>query len=189
MACSDPYANISDLYFICPPGYAPIPFFLPPEARLTGNGGQAGILWRPPGRQRENALVCRPGRADHSSMGTDWVPPLRWLPESNQRHHVTVPACRQTGVSLWTLPRGHGLHKGGHAQNLKCPVRVVWVFRKTQWIALFSTDLDLTTAQIIEYYGASLPAVRQGGKLNPVSKKSNRTSGAAKARSVMPMRS
>ena len=39
-------------------------------------------------------------------------------------------------------------------KTLKCPVRVVWVFRKTQWIALFSTDLGLTTEQIIEYYGA-----------------------------------
>jgi len=39
-------------------------------------------------------------------------------------------------------------------KTLKCPVRVVWVFRKTQWIALFCTDLDLTTEQIIEYYGA-----------------------------------
>jgi len=39
-------------------------------------------------------------------------------------------------------------------KTLKCPVRIVWVFRKTQWIALFSPDLGLTTAQIIEYYGA-----------------------------------
>ena len=39
-------------------------------------------------------------------------------------------------------------------KTLKHPVRVVWVFRKTQWIALFSTDLDLTIQQIIEYYGA-----------------------------------
>ena len=39
-------------------------------------------------------------------------------------------------------------------KTLKCPARVAWVFRKTQWIALFSTDLDLTTEQIIEYYGA-----------------------------------
>ena len=39
-------------------------------------------------------------------------------------------------------------------KTLKCPVRVVWVFRKTQWIALFSTDLDLATEQIIGYYGA-----------------------------------
>jgi hypothetical protein len=39
-------------------------------------------------------------------------------------------------------------------KTLKCAVRVVWVFRKTQWIALFCTDLDLTIEQIIEYYGA-----------------------------------
>jgi len=34
------------------------------------------------------------------------------------------------------------------------PVRVVWVFRKTQWIAMFTTDLELSETQIIEYYGA-----------------------------------
>ena len=39
-------------------------------------------------------------------------------------------------------------------KTLKRPVRVVWVFRRTQWIALFSTGLDLSVAQIIEYYGA-----------------------------------
>ena len=39
-------------------------------------------------------------------------------------------------------------------KTLHCPVRVVWVFRKTQWIALVTTDLALTVAQIIEFYGA-----------------------------------
>ena len=39
-------------------------------------------------------------------------------------------------------------------KTLKYPVLVVWVYRKTQWIAFFATDLNLTTAQIIEYYGA-----------------------------------
>ena len=39
-------------------------------------------------------------------------------------------------------------------KTLKVPVRVVWVFRKTQWVALFSTDLTLSVEQIIEYYGA-----------------------------------
>jgi IS4 transposase len=33
-------------------------------------------------------------------------------------------------------------------------VRVVWVFRKTRWIALLTTDLDLSVEQIIEYYAA-----------------------------------
>ena len=39
-------------------------------------------------------------------------------------------------------------------KNLRCPARVVWVFRKTRWVALFTTDLSLTVRQIIEYYGA-----------------------------------
>lgn len=39
-------------------------------------------------------------------------------------------------------------------KTLKCPVKVVWVFRKTQWVALFTTDLDLSVNPVIEYYGA-----------------------------------
>jgi hypothetical protein len=39
-------------------------------------------------------------------------------------------------------------------RNLKCQVRVVWVYRKTKWVALFSTDLNLSVNQIVEYYGA-----------------------------------
>jgi SRSO17 transposase len=39
-------------------------------------------------------------------------------------------------------------------KTLKCPVRVVWVYRQTQWIALFTTDLSLLVQQIIEFYGA-----------------------------------
>ena len=39
-------------------------------------------------------------------------------------------------------------------KTLKTQVRIVWVYRKTQWIALFSTDLSLSVGEIIEYYGA-----------------------------------
>jgi hypothetical protein len=39
-------------------------------------------------------------------------------------------------------------------KTLKRAVRVVWIYRKTRWIALFSTDLTLSVTQIIEYYGA-----------------------------------
>ncbi|MCP4622918.1 MAG: transposase, partial [bacterium] len=39
-------------------------------------------------------------------------------------------------------------------KTLKRPVRVVIVFRKKKWIALFSTNLELSIEQIIEYYGA-----------------------------------
>jgi hypothetical protein len=39
-------------------------------------------------------------------------------------------------------------------KTLKCCVRVVWIYRKTHWVALFTTDLALSVEQIIEYYGA-----------------------------------
>lgn len=39
-------------------------------------------------------------------------------------------------------------------RSLKCPVRVVWVFRETRYVALFTTDLGLSVEQIIEFYGA-----------------------------------
>ncbi len=39
-------------------------------------------------------------------------------------------------------------------KNLRCQVRVVWVFRKTRWVAFFSTDLTLSVQEIIEFYGA-----------------------------------
>lgn len=39
-------------------------------------------------------------------------------------------------------------------KTIKCPVRVVWVYRRTQWVALFTTDLTLSVAEIIEIYGA-----------------------------------
>lgn len=39
-------------------------------------------------------------------------------------------------------------------KTLKRPIRVVWVYRRSQWVALFTTDLTLTVAEIIIYYGA-----------------------------------
>ena len=39
-------------------------------------------------------------------------------------------------------------------KTLKCRIRVVWVYRRTQWVALFTTDLSLSVTEIIEYYGA-----------------------------------
>lgn len=39
-------------------------------------------------------------------------------------------------------------------KTLRCQVRVVWVYRRTQWIALVTTDLTLSVAQIIEIDGA-----------------------------------
>ncbi|MCK5783500.1 MAG: transposase [Desulfobacterales bacterium] len=39
-------------------------------------------------------------------------------------------------------------------KTLKTEVKVVWVYRKTRWVALFSTDLTLSVQEMIEYYGA-----------------------------------
>ena len=39
-------------------------------------------------------------------------------------------------------------------KTMKCPVRIVWVYRKTRYVALMTTDLTLSIEQIIEYYGA-----------------------------------
>ena len=39
-------------------------------------------------------------------------------------------------------------------KTLKCPIRVVWVYRKTRWIALFTTDLNLSIERIISFYSA-----------------------------------
>lgn len=39
-------------------------------------------------------------------------------------------------------------------KTIKCQIKVVWVFRKNQWVALFSTDTTLSMEKIIEYYGA-----------------------------------
>jgi hypothetical protein len=39
-------------------------------------------------------------------------------------------------------------------KTLRCPVRVVWVYRRRQWLALMTTDLTLSVAQIVEFYSA-----------------------------------
>jgi hypothetical protein len=39
-------------------------------------------------------------------------------------------------------------------KTIKRAVKVVWIYRQNQWVALFSTDTTLSVAQIIEYYGA-----------------------------------
>ena len=39
-------------------------------------------------------------------------------------------------------------------KTMKCPVRVVWVYKKTRYVALMTTDLALSVEQIIEFYGA-----------------------------------
>jgi len=39
-------------------------------------------------------------------------------------------------------------------KTIRCTVKVVWVYRQSRWVALYSTDLTLAAQQIIAYYGA-----------------------------------
>ena len=39
-------------------------------------------------------------------------------------------------------------------KTMKRKVRVVWIFRKSSYVALVATDLSLSVEQLIEYYGA-----------------------------------
>jgi hypothetical protein len=84
----------------------------------------------------------------------------------SRKYGNRLGTCTEIAARIKTQASTHRVFLYGHyrqvlasttvlmLKTLKCPVRVVWVFRKTQWIALFSTDLDLSVEQIIEYYGA-----------------------------------
>ncbi len=39
-------------------------------------------------------------------------------------------------------------------KTLRCPMRVVWVYRRRQSVALMTTDLTLSVVQLIAYYSA-----------------------------------
>jgi len=83
-----------------------------------------------------------------------------------RKYGQRLGACAEIAARMKTKASTHHVFLYGHyrevmvatkvsmLKTLKCPVRVVWVFRKTQWVALFSTDLNLSIEQIIEYYGA-----------------------------------
>ena len=84
----------------------------------------------------------------------------------SRKYGRRLGACAEMAATIKPEATCHSVFLYGHyrevlastkvimLKTLKCPVRVVWVFRKTQWIAIFSTDLDLSIEQIIEYYGA-----------------------------------
>lgn len=84
----------------------------------------------------------------------------------SRKYGNRLGSCAEIAARIKTQASTHRVFLYGHYRNvlattklvmiktLKCPVRVVWVFRKTQWVAIFSTDLNLSTKQIIEYYGA-----------------------------------
>jgi hypothetical protein len=65
------------------------------------------------------------------------------------------PLAKQYSVNLYGRIRSvDAYERVVMLKTLKCAVKVVWIYRKTQWIALFSTDLTLSVEQVVEYYGA-----------------------------------
>jgi hypothetical protein len=65
------------------------------------------------------------------------------------------PLAKQYSVNLYGRIRSvDAYERVVMLKTLKCAVKVVWVYRKTQWLALFSTDLTLSVEQVVEYYGA-----------------------------------
>ncbi len=57
---------------------------------------------------------------------------------------------------VWQKKNPAGLLTSCYAKydEMKCPVRVIWVYRQTRYVALMTTDLTLSVEQIIEFYGA-----------------------------------
>ncbi len=68
-------------------------------------------------------------------------------------------ACRDQATTLSVFLYGKTREVTAYStvvlvQSLRCPVRVVFVYRRNSFVALFSTDLTLSDQQIIEFYGA-----------------------------------
>jgi hypothetical protein len=96
-------------------------------------------LPEPPLKKRRGRPRKYGRKLGNASLLAHWLKPLASQCSVNlYGRKRTVVACDQV-VMLKTL---------------KCAVRVVFIYRKTQWVALYSTDLTLSVSQIIEYYGA-----------------------------------
>ena len=92
--------------------------------------------------------------------------PTPGRPGRPRKYGVRAGTAAQLATTLEAQAQRYTLHLYGRMREvvaverqvmlktLRCPVRVVWVFRRTQWVALVTTDLTLSLAQIVEYYGA-----------------------------------
>ncbi len=77
------------------------------------------------------------------------------LGDTSSQALVYRPFATEYEVTLYGRPRTVlAYERIVMLKTLKTAVKVVWVYRKTQWVALFSTDMTLAAQEIIEYYGA-----------------------------------
>ena len=93
-------------------------------------------------------------------------PPVPWstLPVTHQTRLIALLAQLAQGMGQpakdYSVPL-YGARREVMAaerivmlKTLRCRVPVVWVYHKSQWVALFTTDLALSVEQIIEYDSA-----------------------------------
>ena len=127
-----------------------------------GNQG----LWKPLRKELgKRAHLLSRLRANNNLYGLPGLPLVKRAgrPKKYGQHHGTTTSlaeanrerARETIVNLYGRLRTVWAYEQIVMQKtLKCPIRVVWVYRRTQWVALFTTDLSLSVTEIIEYYGA-----------------------------------
>lgn len=94
---------------------------------------------------------------------TQKIPGQRGRP---RKYGKRIGSVSQLAAKFWDLAQTYVVETYGKRRTvnafsqvvmlktLKCPVRVVWIFRRSQWVALFTTDLTLTVEQVIEFYAA-----------------------------------
>jgi hypothetical protein len=139
---ASPLLAITDSWFGNKSLWQPVRQFLGERFHLLSRLRSNNVLYDPPGKRK-------PGqRGKPRKYG------LR-LGSASEMAKVVQQEAKRYSVHLYGKPREVlAYDRIVLLKTLKCPVRVVWVFRRTQWVALFTTDLQLSVTQMIEYYGA-----------------------------------
>jgi hypothetical protein len=126
--------------------------------------GNNGLLKPLRARLGERAHLLSRLRVNAALYGLPEMAEAR--PGRPRKYGARLGSAAQLAESMRQQARRHLLHLYGARRevqaaerivmlkSLRSQVRVVWVYRKTQWIALVTTDLDLSVEQIIEYYSA-----------------------------------
>lgn len=108
-------------------------------------------------RMRSNNTIC-----DLPSENTDTKPrrgrPRKYgeiLGSVSELADLYHDQARELGSTLYGKKQTQKVFdKIVMLRTLRCKVRVVWIYRRSRYVALFTTDLTLSVEQIIEYYAA-----------------------------------
>lgn len=126
--------------------------------------GNNGLLKPLTARLGERAHLLSRLRAN--AVLHDLPEPAQRRPGRPRKYGERLGNSAQLAVSMQQAATTYTLHVYGAEREvlaaerivmlktLRRCVRVVWVYRRTQWIALVTTDLQLSVAQIIEFYAA-----------------------------------